>query len=297
MAANSADSGKDECYRCGYDLRGIAGNAACPECGLLALRSRRASDKLHDTRPRWLRSLYWGDVFILLSLLAPEIADILGVILFQLLPGLPGLWWRDRLDFLWLDVFAILLPIGVFLLTRPEGYAPADLADRRWRIAMRVHSFVPALAAVIVQVVLGIHAQGPSLWLVNGKIWRWFPLFLAAMSPLPLLLFIHLRGLAKRARSAHLAEHCLITAVGIFLYLLYWPALLFVLNNLKPFGLDYTWRLNSETCFVMILIAAVAGCLFFLWMLYLLIRFAGAFYSAKNDLRRKWRVDDRSLSV
>ncbi len=42
------------CYRCGYVLHGIADDQPCPECGLLAERSRRVSDELHDTRPRWL---------------------------------------------------------------------------------------------------------------------------------------------------------------------------------------------------------------------------------------------------
>jgi ribosomal protein S27AE len=36
---------KDECHRCGYDLRWIGNESACPECGLLAERSRRVTDE------------------------------------------------------------------------------------------------------------------------------------------------------------------------------------------------------------------------------------------------------------
>src|SRR5215217_4158067 len=58
-----------ECCRCGYDLRGIGDDQPCPECGLLAQRSRRKSDELHDTRPRWLRRISMGVWTILLALL------------------------------------------------------------------------------------------------------------------------------------------------------------------------------------------------------------------------------------
>ena len=50
MPTIPAEPAKDECYRCGYNLLGIADDQACPECGLLAQRSRRVTDELHDTR-------------------------------------------------------------------------------------------------------------------------------------------------------------------------------------------------------------------------------------------------------
>src|SRR5580765_3129732 len=59
----------DACYRCGYDLRGIADDQPCPECGLLARRSRRPTDELHNSRPRWLRRISRGANLILLAIL------------------------------------------------------------------------------------------------------------------------------------------------------------------------------------------------------------------------------------
>ena len=59
----------DTCYRCGYALRGVANDRPCPECGLLAERSRRVSDELHNSRPRWLRRISRGVNVLLFALL------------------------------------------------------------------------------------------------------------------------------------------------------------------------------------------------------------------------------------
>src|SRR2546430_3389303 len=68
VTIETTQSPADACYRCGYDLRGIADDQPCPECGLLARRSRRASDELHNTRPRWLRRISRGANLILLAI-------------------------------------------------------------------------------------------------------------------------------------------------------------------------------------------------------------------------------------
>jgi len=111
--------------------------------------------------------------------------------------------------------------------------------------------------------------------------------------PLPLLLFCRLRNLAKRARSAHLAEHCMIVGAGASLSLLY-VAFVWVLttNGDEWFGTWWTGR--SQVLLVLELILGVLACLFFLWAVYLLVRFSIAFWMAGRKLRRKWREADRS---
>ncbi len=55
------------------------------------------------------------------------------------------------------------------------------------------------------------------------------------------------------------------------------------------------WMSRSPIALALELIMATSASLFILWSLYLLIRFAIAFGSARRHLRRKWKRDDRSL--
>jgi len=73
----------DQCYRCGYVLRGIGDDQPCPECGLLARRSRRPSDELHYTRPRWLRRVSRGSNLLLLAILLIVISPVLSLLLMK----------------------------------------------------------------------------------------------------------------------------------------------------------------------------------------------------------------------
>src|SRR5688500_12763630 len=72
MTDDDAVSG-DACFRCGYALHGIADDQPCPECGLLAERSRRPTDELHSTRPGWLRRLALGTFRLLMTVVAAVI--------------------------------------------------------------------------------------------------------------------------------------------------------------------------------------------------------------------------------
>jgi hypothetical protein len=291
-----------ECYRCGYDLRGIANDQACPECGLLARRSRRVSDELHETRPRWLRRLTWGVRLILLTILLcggwPVIFGMLKACFERFGPS--TLIWRlfwQHFPFIGLETLALLFFSGVFLLTTREGYAPADRADARFRRFVRRAALVPLLALVLT------HIQS-TLDQTSGNYRKdWSALEIAAILlatigciPLPLLLFYQLRNLAKRARSAHLAEHCAIVGIGTSLSLLYLAVLLLVFQIAKSLGLGTYWTSTSPISLLMMLIMITAAGLFLLWSLYLLIRFSIAFSRAKRQLREKWKRHDRAVT-
>src|SRR5687767_13131863 len=153
--APSAEESIDECFRCGYDLRGIANEQPCPECGLLAERSRRTTDELHDTRPRWLRRLAVGVWLIFPALLIAVLWLPFGLVpelLEDYLPVIPsslsGLFF-SALPLLGFFVAALILPLAVFLLTTPERVEASDRADRGRRRWLRICATVPLLTVLV----------------------------------------------------------------------------------------------------------------------------------------------------
>lgn len=301
--APAASEPSDECFRCGYNLRGILNDKPCPECGLLAERSRRVTDELHDTRPRWLRRLSWGIWMFLLAILIGILWVPFGALLndafypytfvSKFSPWQYSLYMQGSL--IGFDIAAILILWSAFLLTTPERYGPADQSDRRRRRWLR------ALAAVPLLTVVANHAISEwNTWQIRTGNWPKtvnempYTIFLLTVggAPLPTLLFYHLRSLAKRARSAHLAEHCAIVGIGTGSALLYPGGLHFLFELIQTLRLGTYWVERSQFAPVLVLIVAVAAVLFVLWALYILIRFAIAFRRAAVQLRRKWNDAD-----
>jgi hypothetical protein len=296
----------DECYRCGYALVGIADDQACPECGLLAERSRRVTEELHNTRPRWLRQLSLGTSLILLALLMLPLSPAITVAVLSALRSSGQyfyLSWQHA-KYAGLDGFAVLLLLGTLSLTRPEQYDSADRADRNLRRALRIcaAAVLLALAMLHLDSYLMVRSWSPFTIRQTSYAPRWSSLALAAAAlaaaagiALPLLLFRHLRGLAKRARSAHLAEHCTIVGIGTSLSLVYAAIVWLIIENAERAGLGQRFINQSNAWLVLMLILLTAGGLFILWSLYLLTRFAIAFHIAARKLRKQWRRDDRAI--
>ena len=304
-AEPAATPAADECYRCGYALRGIADDQPCPECGLLALRSRRVTDELHDTRPRWLRRMAMGVRLMLYAL----VFTVVWPFLIDPLDDRLGNPWsaqtyaiRARLPLLGFDAAAVLLLAGACLLTSREGYGPADRADRRLRVALRLAAAAPLLALALAHLHIEEAMQSPRFRFGSRAEWSPFQVGAVVVAtlgcvPLPLLLFRQLRGLAVRARSAHLAEHCTIVGVGTSLTLVYVAAFTLLFENAERWGLGHTWHTRSQSALALMLVLSVAAVLFPLWSLYLLTRFALAFRRAARHLRARWTQDDRSLAA
>ncbi len=305
----------DECYRCGYDLRGIADDQACPECGLLAQRSRRESDELHLTRPGWLKRLSLGVWTILLGLATFSV----GLAIQQELQAkLYSIVVRFGLSASQLDVLDRVLPLvllvipfamlltGCWLLTTPEGYPPADYADRRRRRIVRITALLPAIAAVLKQLLPIAFFQISSRGIRTEHEWTTYLRFvkydqgafvvcIVVLAFMPLPLFLQLRNLARRARSAQLAEHCMIVGIGTTLAIVYISFVCALKSFQRELGLGIYWESRSTSWIVFLLIAGVMAGLLILWSLYLLIRFAIAFGIASRSLHSTWRRDDRSL--
>jgi hypothetical protein len=299
------DLAADECYRCGYQLRGVADDQPCPECGLLAERSRRPTDELYDTRPGWLARLAWGVRLILLALLALVAWPFIAQVATEQLRFARG--WASARYALWVhamwfgaDAAALFLLGGVWLLTGREGYGPADRADASRRFLLRFVAFAPVLGLLILHgASQAAAAGGPGnpMWADSTGPGFVIPFILGTVgtAPLPVLLYLQLRSLAKRAHSAHLAEHCLIVGVGNALTLLYIPLFALLGAYAEQWGLGSNWSSRSKVSLAMTVALCASSLLFALWNVYLLVAFSFAFARASGQLRRAWRRSDRSV--
>ena len=298
----------DNCYRCAYPLLGIEDEQPCPECGLLARRSRRTTDELHNSRPRWLRRISRGANLVLLAIVVAVAWVFAWPVMYERLYGvlsivMPyGLWsYGPKLGLLGAGA---LLFIGVLALASAEGYPPADRADRRLRLALRLSAALPMVAVVLLIVRNTLWLRAMNVMAAVGGIGWWLgPLDVMIGSiatvgcvSLPLLLFLHLRGLARRARSAHLAEHCLIVGIGAASAVLLMGAYAVVSANADAWGLGTHWTSRSTIALLLATLVATAAVLFVLWSLYLFVRFVLAFRRAARELNGRWTTDDRSLS-
>ena len=297
------DHSTNACYRCGYALHGIADDQPCPECGLLARRSRRPSDELRYTRPRWLRRVSRGSNLLLAAIVLIVISPALSLMLMKVSNAMiptPRLRWAlPLIPLLGVDLAALLLLAGAWLLASPEGYPPADGADRGRRWLLRFVALAPLML---------IATKNTERYLIaNGGYWGvydhdWSPIMLAmaaamvASIPLPHLLFAQLRGIARRARSAHLAEHSTIVGIGASaMILVYLVFAAFVINS-EEWGLGTRWIQRSPIALGIILATSVAALLFAIWSVYLLVRFAIAFRRTSRELSGAWRADDSAAA-
>lgn len=294
MTAGKTESPPDECFRCGYDLRGIANERPCPECGLAAERSRLVTDELHETRPKWLRAITAGAFLTLLSILLVVAWLLCAQRVVGAMDEFIKDWrWYAVLEISGFGAAAIVFLAGILLLSKSEGYPAADRADRWLRRWLRLAALVPIFAFSLVCVILGWSSYDsrmiPKLFVAGA----------AAAAPLPLLLFLRLRGLAKRARSAHLAEHCTIVGIGATVAVLCLAAEVELVSNADKveaaLGLSPNWENNSTAALLIMVIFTLAVFLFLLWSIYLLLRFVIAFALAARLASRKWKRDDHSL--
>lgn len=299
----------DACYRCGYNLTGIADDQACPECGLLAERSRRVTDELHQTRPRWLRRLSWGVWLIVLALLLPVPLQFATQIAVErwlsrgggFLGSIRFVMVLDLLIALLFVVPVVLLSVGVLLLASREGYPPADRGDARLRFLLRLSLAGPWAAVALLHAMIYLAFAGGTSGLTGNpaEAMKWAALAAATLGSVPLviLLALRLRGLARRARSAHLAEHCLIVGIGTAATLIYVFAAVIVNEYAESWGWGTNWTGTGTPSLLVAVVLATLCILFVLWALYLLVRFAVAFGLAYRRLRRQWRRDDRAAGT
>jgi hypothetical protein len=145
------------CVRCQYDLRGIADDQPCPECGLLAERSRRPSDRLRDSRPAYLRKLSLGLAMIVLAVPTPLVVSVALALLIAARLLTPTMDTSHLFLGAW-DLGAVLFLIGVSLLTAQE----AGSAPTRQRRILLALAAIPLVCCILLHLELKMYALGLS---------------------------------------------------------------------------------------------------------------------------------------
>ena len=287
----------DRCARCGYDLRGVDDDRPCPECGLLAERSRGVSSHLSDATPRWLLVIALGTALILLAhviavgwLLAMWQYD------YQILRWLEGharvafgnVITGDDIVLAAFDVAGLMLLCGAWLLTRPQRRARREESEDRWlRTSVRVAACVPLVAMAWLHVTSHVDVLRYERW--TGILAML--LLTVGCSPLPALVFIYLRRLAQRVLHPGLAEHAAIVGVGFSVTLVATPAIVSIIDSQQR-----RWGGNSIWMLVLPLLITVSLLLFGGWSALNCVRFIAAFARAHRGARRKWAAADLGTS-
>lgn len=302
------DADVDGCARCGYDLRGVDDNIPCPECGLLAERSRQGDGHLTDATPGWLLGISIGVALILVAHLLAAAWPFFMVPLRSAFRPIYALTTPGRFtvtypeifgvainpELLWIggfDLAAVTLIVGVWLLTRPQR---RGARDRGLRWGLRACSLAPIPALAIAHWQLGpFFAQTRTDELLSFLQMLFLTIGLA---PVPAMTFALLRRLALRVLHPRLAEHAAIVGVGLSATLVAIPLLVLAYHLGRWYG-DTYWTTRSTASLVIPLAGAVFLVLFGGWSALNCVRFTIAFARAYRGARRKWRDADRSAEA
>jgi hypothetical protein len=215
------------------------------------------SDELRHAPARWLASLSWGTRLILTTVAARYVFE-------RLRPD----WLPQKSVQAYNSVYTLLWAVflaGVWLLTRPQQRFNPSGAALRW--SLRVMSAGTLASSVLTHVALYV-----SLLTGSSGLYRYTYFVWLIAAPVPLLLFLHLRGLALRVLNPSLAEHCAIVGVGASAF----------------FCLVQATMYRSWIPVVFELAAPIGLVLFYLWSLYLLVRFSIAFHRAWKASVAAW---------
>ena len=244
------------CLRCGYSLRGLGDDAACPECGLPARHSLVRGRELRHAPPPWLRALSAG-TWLVLGVLAgsPLLFQLLGVFVplvsFQLVVIVFSLLRAAE---------AAVLAAGVWLLTRPLGPFAPPAPVTRW----------PARAVALVLFAQEVAAFIPVGWVLRLRMPSYTVYFWLLLG---VLLALHLRRLAQRLPNPRLGKLSAATAAGF--------AAAGIVAGVDE-ALDLTPRAGLE------ITAASLGFVAYLLMLYVLLRTAAGLWRARRESVAAW---------
>jgi hypothetical protein len=257
------------CVRCGYNLRGITEQTACPECGLAAHRSAAAGEALADCPAGWVTKVAAGAALLLAGYLGPLVAIALSAI--------PAYERSALAQPAVAMAYLALHATGAFLVTaREPGGRRRGLADRLAAWALRLCSLGPLVAVPLFWYWM--------IWSSTGSVGRHMTLLevlYGAILPCPVLTMLRLQRLMRRVGRPRVAEHAAIAGVGLSALV---AAIVFV-------SWATSYRGHAPTYIAALAVAAVV---FYFWCVGALARAAWHLRAAAREARRAWREADAS---
>ena len=209
QSRNSALERDSPCVQCGYNLRMLPITGQCPECGTPVASTLTLNTELAQSRPKWLRGLAIGSIFLLgtrLALLVP----------FFILLSNPFEDFSTIGMAVW-AMASILYAFGIFLLTRKEH--PFVLRPDRKIIAFQLaFSWAGCLCTET-----GVGLQQYPIKNIGGWLWRHADACATILILVGWLAWCGgvsysnlgiLARLAARLIDNFMTEHCIIAGIG-----------------------------------------------------------------------------------
>ena len=261
------------CLHCGYNLRSLLPDGACPECGTAVARSIHGA-VLRFCDPDWVGQLALGMKLLIASIVTQFLLVCLSWFLMRTMAD-PSLAGTVRL------VPAVLGLIGYWKLTTPDPgktEAAVGLDARQVTRAATVTGFVLSVASL----------------LAGGEVANVIPIALGlAVAAIQLVAtfatFIYARQLAIRIPDIPLADHTRWVMWGWAVsYLVI--AVLLGLNAVSSVGAGATSGGRSTTLFVGACMS-IAMLILAIFSLILVIRYLNAFNRAARQARATWAAD------
>jgi hypothetical protein len=283
------------CRACGYNLRGHARDALCPECSTPVSLSAR-SDLLRFSDPDWIERLAKGMRLIVIGLIASAVLQAavaaisvalttVGTTVFTALMATAGLLGAG---------FSVIVVVGVWWLTTPD---PARVERERALSIRRLTRWCLAaqIAAVPLQVAsptggVGVLGSGAPLGaafiaLTTAEIALWLVVLVGYAAG-----FVYLRRLALRAPKPSVARQTKIVMWG---YLsTQGLAVLVAVLFLVVFGPALAAGAGPQGALVVIgiggCVVTLASLIFAVWALVLLFRYGATLRQAAREARAAW---------
>jgi hypothetical protein len=254
-----------KCIRCGYNLRGLPANGACPECGTAVGRSF-LGDLLQFSPPEWVDQLAGGMNWILVGVVVSIVVSLLG----GLLGGRRG---ADPVHQYLLHALGFISVIGYWMIAAPD---PARLETEPSITARKLVRFVAVFSYVAGFALTGIGRMGPILaqTTIAGAGLIGIVGFFAD--------FIYLRQLALRIPDLRLANQTrivmwgLVVSMGLVIAGGIMTAAL-VASGSSPIGAA-----------IVVCPTALGMVVFAIWSLILMVRFRRELSDAARLARQTW---------